>query len=55
MLLTVSGPKLDHLYVTTAQTDYNGEELPDRRDGGHLFVVTDLGYTGVERNRFRTA
>ncbi|OCF30848.1 regucalcin [Kwoniella heveanensis BCC8398] len=47
------GPNLDELYVTTASSDYIGEDLPERSDGGHLFVVKGLGYKGVERNRFR--
>lgn len=46
------GSNLDELYVTTAKTDYNEEILPERCDGGHLFVVKDLGYTGVERSRY---
>ncbi|WVR05528.1 hypothetical protein IAU60_002546 [Kwoniella sp. DSM 27419] len=47
------GPDLDELYVTSASSDYIGEDLPDRSDGGDLFVVRGLGYKGVERNRFR--
>ena len=46
------GETLEDLYVTTAKTDYNGEILADRFDGGHLFVVKDTGYKGVERNRY---
>lgn len=44
---------MDRLYVTTAQTAYNGENLPERKDGGHLFVVDNLGFTGVEKSRYR--
>jgi hypothetical protein len=50
--LNKTGRDLDELYVTTAKTDYNGEDLPDRCDGGDLFVVKELGFTGVERNRY---
>ncbi|KAK2595994.1 hypothetical protein N8I77_013506 [Diaporthe amygdali] len=46
------GENNDELYVTTAASDYNGEILPDRFDGGSLFVVKGLGFTGVERGRF---
>ena len=52
MTLIKVGRRLDELYVTTAKTDYNGEDLPDRCDGGDLFVVRDLGFTGLERNRY---
>ncbi|OCF60795.1 regucalcin [Kwoniella mangroviensis CBS 10435] len=47
------GPNLDELYVTSASSDYIGENLPERSDGGDLFVVKGLGFKGVERNRFR--
>ena len=50
--LTIAGKNLDELYVTTAKTGYNGEILPERYNGGDLFVVKDLGYSGVERSRF---
>lgn len=49
------GDRLDELYVTTADTGYNGEVIPERVDGGSLFVVAGLGYTGVERTRFKDA
>ena len=47
------GPDLADLYVTTAASDYIGDDLPERYDGGSLFVVIGLGYKGVERNRFK--
>ena len=47
------GPDLADLYVTTAASDYIGDNLPDRFDGGSLFVVKGLGFKGVERNRFK--
>lgn len=47
------GENNDELYVTTAASDYNGEILPERYHGGSLFVVKGLGFTGVERGRFR--
>jgi len=49
--LTYTGSDLDELYVTSAKTDYNGEMLPNRSDGGALFVVRNLGYIGIERSR----
>jgi sugar lactone lactonase YvrE len=51
--LIFGGPDLKDLYATTAATDHNGEIIPERCDGGDLFVVRDLGYTGVERSRFK--
>ncbi|WWC65528.1 uncharacterized protein I303_108146 [Kwoniella dejecticola CBS 10117] len=47
------GPDLEDLYVTSAASDYIGDDLPDRSDGGALFVVKGVGYRGVERNRFK--
>jgi sugar lactone lactonase YvrE len=47
------GAELKDLYITTAASDYIGDDLPERFDGGSLFVVKDVGYTGVERNRFK--
>lgn len=47
-----AGENKDELYVTTAASDYNDEVLPDRFDGGSLFVVKGLGFTGVDRGRF---
>jgi len=47
------GDDLDELYVTTALTEYNGDfSKRERCDGGALFVVKNLGYSGVERHRF---
>lgn len=50
--LKIAGKDLDELYITSAKTDYNGEDLPDRFDGGALFVAKNLGFTGLERNRY---
>lgn len=52
LLLRLPGKNLDELYVTSARTDYNGEVLPDRSDGGALFVVRGLEFSGVERSRY---
>jgi hypothetical protein len=43
---------MDDLYVTSATSEYIGEDKPDRGDGGSLFVVKGLGFRGSERNRF---
>lgn len=47
------GENLDELYVTSAASDYIGDNLPDRKNGGDLFVVKGLGIKGVERGRFK--
>ncbi|WVQ67496.1 uncharacterized protein L199_005696 [Kwoniella botswanensis] len=47
------GPSLEDLYVTSASSDYTGDDLPERDQGGDLFVVRGLGFKGVERYRFK--
>ena len=50
--MVFGGEDLQDLYVTTAVSDYIGEDLPDRYDGGSVYVVKGLGIKGVERFRF---
>lgn len=43
---------MDELYVTSADTDIEGDAGIDRPDGGSLFVVKELGFRGPERSRY---
>lgn len=53
-VLNGAGENLDELYVTSAASTYYGPQgRVDRPDGGSLFVVKGLEYTGVERARFK--
>ncbi|TYJ51624.1 hypothetical protein B9479_007794 [Cryptococcus floricola] len=56
--LIFGGEKLDELYITSAASDLTDDQpdnIAERKDGGDLFVVKGLGFTGVERNRFKGA
>jgi hypothetical protein len=50
-----TGPSLEDLYVTTASSDYIGDDLPERHDGGSVFIVKGLGFQGLDRNRYKGA
>lgn len=47
------GPRVDSLYVTSASSETSGDDVEAKPQGGDLFVVHGLGFSGRERNRFR--
>jgi sugar lactone lactonase YvrE len=47
------GPRMDSLYVTSASSKTSGDDVTAKPQGGDLFVVNGLGFSGRERNRFR--
>lgn len=46
------GDHMADLYVTSAKTDIEGDGPTGREDGGSVYVVRGLGFSGLERYRY---